>query len=533
MVKGLGGKMMIIYQSENKFSRLKVLMLCGSIIACLQLVWIGLKNIRYGYSGTLLISSTDADFWASWHTAAANSSSVIDVDKITIASCARDVFFPLHRVSDDNGRANNCRGMLVRDDIIITSRECSKYNYTFNVPGLGILEAMPHISLNSKTSNSRLDFLETTAPYHYYSIYQPVRRIRMFLGRYHQSNKDTIIECDEENRPIAHNFPITNNELVPLHELEGILPNDILWDDDIPHTTMSIEQTNNSTYQWWQRAVSMEEEEDIFEQILHQYKGPRGSIYIPDIANLCEVIDPRGHRSYCFRKYRKEWKREEPFSGQHFFEWLDYGAGRQALQHKRGRNKDRCNKMSCELPCFDKRIHQYLDDEEVVKLKMYITPSQDGRDLIARYKHNDELVPESGDDNDNAYTYMWNLNRSFYITPGEAQHMTLLSGHAALSGGKLYIGKNGRLWGINYSSGHYKPEIRAAAMMYQDFKDKGYNTSALYWIGRAGRHAWSTRDCQKTEWERIDNIIGFNTTTLNQSCHELTVSDTWILKDDV
>ena len=437
----------------------------------------------------MLISSTDADFWASWHIAAANSSSVIDVEKISIASCARDVFFPLHKVSDDNTHDDNCRGMLIRDDIIITSKECSKYNHTFTFPGLGILDATPHSSLNSRQiSNSRLGFLETTAPYHYYSVYHPVRRVRMFLNRRQSHNKDIVIECDEEDRPIAHNFPITNNELVPLHDLEGILQKDILWDDGILHTTMSLEQTNNTTYRWWTPKISIEEEEDTFEQLLKQYKGPKGSIYLPDVANLCEVIDPRGHRSYCFRKYRKEWKREEPFSGQHFFEWLDYGAGRQILQHKRGRNADRCNKMSCELLCFDKRTHQYLDDEEVVKHEMYITQSQDGQDLIARYKHNDELVLESGDDDDNAYTYMWNLNRSFYISPGEVQHMTLLSGQSALSGGKLYIGKNGRLWGINYSSGHYKPEIRAAAMMYQDFKDKKYNTSALYWIGR-GRKA--------------------------------------------
>ena len=367
--------MMIGYQSDNKFSRLKVLILCGSLIACLQLVWIGLKNIRYGYDGTnLLISSTDADFWASWHTAAANSSSIIDVDEIQIASCARDVFFPLHKVSDNNEHDDNCRGMLIRDDITITSRECSKYNFTFTFPGLGISEAMPHSSLNAKMSNSTLGFLETTAPYHYYSIYHPVRRVRMFLNRRQSHNKDIVIECDEEDRPIAHNFPIANNELVPLYELEGILPNNILWDNDILHTTMSLEQTNNSTYQWWQSVVSIEEEEDTFEQLLKQYKGPKGSIYIPDVANLCEVIDPRGHRSYCFRKYLKEWKRQEPFSGQHFFEWLDYGAGRQALQHKRGRSKDRCNKMSCELSCFDQRIHQYLDDEEVLKHEMYITP---------------------------------------------------------------------------------------------------------------------------------------------------------------
>jgi len=509
------------------------LIVCG-ILACLRVTQLSLNR-----HDDILISSTDADFWSSWHTAAATSSSIIDVDnEIPIASCARDVFLPLHKVSehDDDDNDDNCRGMLIRDDIIITSRECSKYNHTFTFPGFGILEAMPHTSLNSKMRTSTLGFLETTAPYHYYSIYHPVRRMRMFLGRSGQSNKDAIVECDEENRPIAHNFPLSNNELVPLHELEGIL-NDILWNDDIMHTKMSIEQSDNSTYRWWQRAVSIEEEEDTFEQLLEQYKGPTGSL---SISHICEVIDPRGHRSNCCQKYQNMWKNEVPLSGQHFFEWLDYGAGRQALQqkqriqqkHKRGRNNNKCSSTSCQISCFDKRTHQYLDDEEVSQHEIYITSSQDRRDLIARYKYNDELVPESGN---RPHTYVWDINKVFYVAPNNIKHLSLLSGQPVLSGGTLTIGKNGRLWGINYSSGHYKPDIRAAAMMYQDFKDKEYNTSALYWIGwagreRAGKKPWSTENCRDTDWEGIE-ISGFNPNVFNQSCHELTTSDTWILKN--
>jgi len=484
----------------------------------------------------IILSSTDEDFWASWHTAAAHSSSIIDVDKIPIASCTRDVFFPLHKVSHDNRHDDDCLGMLIRDDIIITSKECSKYNHTFTFPGLGILEAMPHTSLNPKTSISTLGFLETTAPYHYYSIYHPIRRMRMFLGKI--SDKDIVIECDEENRPIAHNFPIANNELVPLHELEGILPNDILWDDDILHTAMSSKQTNNNTTsRWWQRVVSIEEEENTFAQLLKQYRGPTGSL---SISHICEVIDPRGHRSNCCKKYQDMWKNEVPFSGQHFFEWLDYGAGRQALQqkqriqkkHKRGRNNNKCSSTSCQISCFDERTHHYMNEKEVSQHEIYITQSQDGRDLIARYKHNDELVPESGN---RLHTYVWDINKVFYVAPNNIKHLSLLSGQPVLSGGTLTIGKKGRLWGINYSSGHYKPDIRAAAMMYQDFKDKGYNTSALYWIGwagreRAGKEPWSTKNCRDTDWEGID-ISGFNPNVLNQSCNELTVSSTWILKN--
>ena len=186
----------------------------------------------------------------------------------------------------------------------------------------------------------------------------------------------------------------------------------------------------------------------------------------------------------------------------------------------------------CQISCFDERTNHYMN-EEVQQHEICITPSHDGQDLIARYKYNNELVPESGN---RPHTYVWDINRVFYVAPNNIKHLSLLSGQPVLSGGTLTIGKKGRLWGINYSSGHYKPDIRAAAMMYQDFKDKEYNTSALYWIGwggreRAGKEPWSTDNCRDTDWESIDNIIGFNPNVLNQSCHELTVSNTWILKN--
>jgi len=173
-----------------------------------------------------------------------------------------------------------------------------------------------------------------------------------------------------------------------------------------------------------------------------------------------------------------------------------------------------------------------MNDEEVSQHEIYITSSQDGQDLIARYKYNNELVLESGN---RPHTYVWDVNRVFYVAPYNVKHLSLLSGQPVLSGGTLTIGKKGRLWGINYSSGHYKPQIDAATMMYQDFKDNGYNTSSLYWIGwagreRAGKEPWSIDNCRDTDWETIE-ISGFNPDALNQSCHELTTSDTWKLKN--
>ena len=99
-----------------------------------------------------------------------------------------------------------------------------------------------------------------------------------------------------------------------------------------------------------------------------------------------------------------------------------------------------------------------------------------------------------------------------------------------------------------------RPDIQAAAMMYQWAKDQGFNTTSLHWVGR---ESWSevSRElsllflihlvyinlhsslalqecCDETEWDSI-HIPGFDATSLEESCREVTNSPTWILKEDV
>ena len=73
---------------------------------------------------------------------------------------------------------------------------------------------------------------------------------------------DKMIECDDEGRPILYNFPIYNEEekknhyeLVPLDELEGIVPNDTLWEDDIntKNTVRSEDSSGDDEHitRWW------------------------------------------------------------------------------------------------------------------------------------------------------------------------------------------------------------------------------------------------------------------------------------------
>lgn len=110
--------------------------------------------------------------------------------------------------------------------------------------------------------------------------------------------------------------------------------------------------------------------------------------------------------------------------------------------------------------------------------------------------------------------------------------MCILGGRPALSAGEIYIGPSGVIQGIDYSSGHYKPDIKVVTMMYQSFKDQGLNVSATNWIGRS---SWSLKDCAEIKWRNIQ-IPSFNATTgatLRHLCLEATtVCPMFVYYDD-
>ena len=191
----------------------------------------------------------------------------------------------------------------------------------------------------------------------------------------------------------------------------------------------------------------------------------------------------------------------------------------------------------CEGEIQEKTVH-YFNEHEKQFHEVYVTQSKDGTQLIWRYKNNNELVPES--DIDDPHLYMWDLDKKFYIVDkrwneekfGEVKHTGIMNGMPALSGGEAYFGKNGVLWGINFSSGHYRPDIQAIAMMYQWMEERGYNTTALHWVGSlSDGWVWSEKDCDDTDWKKHIKVDGYDAVSLEKSCREVTNSPTWILKD--
>jgi len=471
--------------------------------------------------------------------------------KIPVPPCARDVFVALNRTARD-GSENTCKGLLIRDDIIITSKACSRFKFTFDFAGLDtIVKATPHTSLNSKEemSHSRLGFLEVHPPFHYTFIDRPVRRARMFLRKRKPSG--VIITCGDRQEPIAHNFPV-GGEMVPLGSLYGSLPDDILWDDSDTNTASMLEHMSR---RWWTRPITLKEEESTLKKYLSDWRGPPGSVSIPDAhyrflpqaCALMEAIDPRGHRQqYCFENYYKRYRDEQPFSGLHFFDWLDFGDGKLLFEMNDVNNTFHYRKgdEDCYKKDFNRLKVHYFDDNERRAHEVVFEPSESG-DVIARYKQSNRLVPRSSIHH--PHLYFWDLNKRFYIVDhtwnkknfGPIKHTGLAGGKPGLSGGVIYFRDRGVMWGISVSSGHYRPRIQALAILHQWMKyDRAFNVTSMHWVGKkepddgkkSKNKSWSIKNCLDTHWEEIE-IPGFNATALNQSCRELTQSPTWILRE--
>ena len=65
---------------------------------------------------------------------------IIDFNVDPLPRYAQDVIISLHNVEGSEGGGKGeklCKGLLIRDDIILTSKECSTSSYVFDFPSVG------------------------------------------------------------------------------------------------------------------------------------------------------------------------------------------------------------------------------------------------------------------------------------------------------------------------------------------------------------------------------------------------------------
>jgi len=546
-----------------------------------------------------------------------------DDDEWLIPSCAEQTFLTLYtelppllqsslqrggdeiETIDEQQRKNSnsknaCKGMLLRDDIILTTHECSQtptlyfQSSSASEHSNQYLETAPHTTLNANMGlHSKLGFLEVKdVPYHYLFSDHPVRRARMFLSlRSHPDVMREVMADDDDYyasetssgrngsssnngsssispyitckgyKPIIHNFPLPNGQMIPigeeLHTIMGLLlPDDILWEHTDLDTAIALKNSDTKE-RWWSKAITLEEGEAEFQRYFDrpEIRGPEGSLsivrahngFIGKASGISEKFDPRGHRGQvCFFNYLVRWRDQKPFSGMHFMDWVDYGMGRSLFERNqkyhflpelKGDLKGQVTDEKCVKSRFNKRTVHFFNDVERSEHEIYLTPSsENGKDIIiVRYIQSDDVVGPTKEGH--PHLYMFDMNKRMYVVDknlwddekyGKIKHTAVLDGMPALSAGEAYFREDGVMEGINYSSGHYRPKIAALTMMYQWMKEQGLNTTAFQWMARK---QWSTEDCDETDWEGME-IEAFDVKVLEEACREVSMSPTWTFKDD-
>ena len=275
------------------------------------------------------------------------------ISKPSTQTCIRSIYVSLRPATGDSDeKIDTCGGYLIRDDIVLTTRACSRRRFLFDfVTADGQesqVDATPHPELNHAAHQSmddRIGFLHADVPRHYQFLSQSVLRARAFLSSI-GSNSTIEVECDEANgKPVIHHIEVDGQQ-VHLGHLRLVLPGDVLWDQDLE---TAVEFSNRPDgLRWYARPTTKSTETERMKRFFEKYSGPYGAIDIVRARNtfelksaaIAEAEDPKGHRRNCFKYYFVDYWNEKPFSGMTFFDWLDYSdQGRSRYIHKRPRTK--------------------------------------------------------------------------------------------------------------------------------------------------------------------------------------------------
>ena len=172
------------------------------------------------------------------------------------------------------------------------------------------------------------------------------------------------------------------------------------------------------------------------------------------------------------------------------------------------------------------KIH-FFSDEEENDVAVRIEPA--GDKLVARYMSSGQLLRPTA--NCEPYLYIFDLQSNLYVVDesfddgkyGRIKHTALSSGRPVLTAGSIFIGDNGSIQAINFDSGHYHPQMPAAAFIHRWMENQGLDTSAVRFMGH---ERWKSTDCNKLDWAAVD-IEGFDRTLLQESCDEISAKITW------
>ncbi|KAL2481644.1 IQ calmodulin-binding motif family protein [Abeliophyllum distichum] len=170
-----------------------------------------------------------------------------------------------------------------------------------------------------------------------------------------------------------------------------------------------------------------------------------------------EAIDPRHRYGHSLRFYYEEWCKSN--AGQHFFQWLDLGDGKEV-------DLEECPRASLRQQCIKYLGPLERENYEYVVVEAKILHKKSGKPLMTN--------PGSPG---LKWIFVVSTSKKLYIgekKKGSFHHSSFLAGGATIAAGRLMV-EDGVLKWISPYSGHYKPTHDSLESFLSILKENGVN----------------------------------------------------------
>lgn len=417
-----------------------------------------------------------------------------------VPSCAEGLVVELL----DESHEFRCSGLLLRDDLVIADTACAAEAHVVSVtqPEESFLlymhesgaklswherQILSRTALQGPSSSALMSLVEIEMPRAHYQSGWP--RHRMFVydkDKEHHDHSvwdDTTrvlqvdrglhiqVACFGGNTPVV-SLPTKTDQDSPLANVE-ILRFPL-------NRTTAAAMENKLGEKWWvPKAKKTVLKRKVFSR-KRLYMGTNPNTTVDVVRALgergvLEAEDPKSRNGECLAEYFQMWEEQEPFSGEPFYQWLDFGSGRFLASESYERaeiEEDPCAAMDDEDRAKAIVIPRFVDDDESEDDE----EEEDGEEkgskenvgkVVLRYEQSG-LPVEGGD-----MLFVWGLDGKFYVHANEGSafhHICFFRALPVRTAGEIYVGEHGALETIFNDSGHYKPSDWHFRLFYRHLK---------------------------------------------------------------
>lgn len=401
-----------------------------------------------------------------------------------IPTCAKDLFVELQ----DSKGIFLCWGLLVRDDAILADHACvtaaaaaivvqpSEPLLLHHDQAAATLVPQRRRLRNTKQVHPEATLVEIDMPPVHYQSGWP--RQRLFLRDVEQ---DQAVGTGETQRALqdwdSSSAHVTLAKGASLHvECVGDLPVVSLLRKDVPEANQLGDKRNELLHypqdmgaaamgstlgeRWWipKKGKSELLQELFARKPLYASADPNRTLDILRPASrrhlLLEADDPWVRNSGELPAYLQAWQKEVPFSGEPFFQWLDFGKGRVVSNMETSRAD--LDTMRCTV----------MDDD--ARAKAVVVPSMVEGKVVLRYEKYD-LPVESG-----YMLYVWGTDGKLYVHTDDGiyfHHICFFGGKPVRMAGEVGVGEHGVIQEMWPQSGHYAPSDWHYRQLYRHLKN--------------------------------------------------------------